>query len=211
MPQKKNPDVAELGRGKTGRVYGALFALLTLLKGLPLAYNKDLQEDKEPLFDVVKTLRQTLAIYTPLLASLKINEEKMQLAVEEGYLNATALAEHLVKNGVTFRSAHSIVGKMVIYCINKKCRLEDLSLPEMQQFAPSLTEKVYQALDVKNAVAACQMNNESKESLLDTELVGFEHQLQLNQAWVSGKNEMLASVYARFDLPLTPPHSISLP
>ena len=117
MPQKKNPDVVELGRGKTGRVYGALFAVLTMLKGLPLAYNKDMQEDKEPLFDVIKTLLQTLSIYSPLLSTLKINKDIMRQAANHGYLNATILAEYLVKKGMCFRAAHEIVGKLDLHSV----------------------------------------------------------------------------------------------
>lgn len=201
MPQKKNPDVAELGRGKTGRVYGALFTLLTLLKGLPLAYNKDLQEDKEPLFDTVKTLRQTLKIYSPLLATIKINSENMRQAVNEGFSNATALAEYLVKKGMIFRLAHEAVGKMVNFCIEKKCRLEDLSLQELKNFSSVITEDVYQILSVENAVAACDYDNRSKLSFLETAYTLDEQQVQTNQVWVSEKTKLLKTVYEKFEIP----------
>lgn len=203
MPQKKNPDIAELGRGKTGRVYGALFSLLTVLKGLPLAYNKDLQEDKEPVFDVVKTLRQTLAIFTPMLATLKINSKNMRQAVEVGYLNATALAEYLVKNGLTFRAAHETVGKMVAFCIDKKCRLEDLSLQEMQNFCSAISNNVYQFLSIEKIVADCNKSYQSPLSLLDIEFTVHEQHLKTSQAWFLAKHELLATVYAKFDIPLS--------
>lgn len=199
MPQKKNPDIAELGRGKTGRVYGALFSLLTTLKGLPLAYNKDLQEDKEPLFDTVKTLYQTLSIYIPLLSTLKINTENMRGAVEHGYLNATALAEYLVKRGMTFRAAHTVVGKIVSLCLAKKCRIEDLPLRDMQQFISDLNEEVYQVLISENIVAAYQAC--LSVDLKTQTLKNFQEQVHANQAWASSKIEFLMSLYARFEVP----------
>lgn len=199
MPQKKNPDVAELGRGKTGRVYGALFSLLTLLKGLPLAYNKDLQEDKEPLFDVVKTLRQTLSIYSPLLASVKVNKESIGKAVDEGYLNATALAEYLVQSGMPFRQAHEVVGKIVAYCIKNECQIEDLPLAEMQKFAPSIKDNVYQRLSNENAVAACDTDKDGM-SHLAREFAVHKHAVDLNEKWFFEKNHLIADVYKKFDM-----------
>jgi argininosuccinate lyase len=187
MPQKKNPDVVELARGKTGRVYGALIALLTILKGLPLAYNKDLQEDKEPLFDTVKTVSQTLMIFVPLLASLQVNKTAMRAAVTEGYLNATALAEHLVRVGLTFREAHEVVGKMVSFCISKNCQLEALTLAEMQQFADCLDEKVYSILVPENIVQAYG-NGEIME------IQPFEAAVLANQTWIVEKVMLLEKV-----------------
>lgn len=201
MPQKKNPDVTELGRGKTGRVYGALFTLLTLLKGLPLAYNKDLQEDKEPLFDVVKTLRQTLTVYVPLLATLTVNSANMRQAAEVGFLNATVLAEYFVKNGMTFRVAHETVGKMVSFCLDKNCRLEDLSLSELQKFSPTITEEVYQILSVENAAAACNKGSDPKATLIEKETAGNTENISKNEQWISEKKERLTSVYANFGIP----------
>lgn len=197
MPQKKNPDVAELARGKTGRVYGALFNILTVLKGLPLAYNKDLQEDKEPLFDTVKTLRQTLLVFVPMLSTLKMNVEAMRLAVDTGYLNATALAEYLVKRGLPFRQAHEVAGKMVALCVHKKCRLEDLSLVEMQTFSPAINADIYYALIAENAVNACYKNS----GLADESLYYAQH-LQASTNWIKTKRELLALIYAKFELPL---------
>ena len=197
MPQKKNPDVVELSRGKTGRVYGALITVLTMLKGLPLAYNKDMQEDKEPLFDVIKTLRQTLSIYSPLLSTLKINDVIMRQAANDGYLNATILAEYLVKKGMRFRAAHEIVGKMVAFCINKQCPIESLSLQEMQQFSTDISEDVYEIISIDNAAAAC-----ISSSLLNEEITLREHQLQANHTWISEKEDLLKSVYVKYSLPM---------
>jgi argininosuccinate lyase len=194
MPQKKNPDVVELGRGKTGRVYGALLTLLTILKGLPLAYNKDLQEDKEPLFDTIKTLCQTLSIYSPMLATIKINSKNMRHAVNDGYLNATALAEYLVKNGVTFRAAHEAAGKIVAFCLQKKCKLEELSLPELQQFSPLINDKVYQILSIENTVAACNVD-------IQSEFLSHVMKMRANQEWVLEKNNLLNNIYTKFNLP----------
>ncbi len=195
MPQKKNPDVVELGRGKVGRVYGALLSVLTMLKGLPLAYNKDLQEDKEPLFDVIKTLCQTLSIYSPLINTLKVNEAVMRQAAQGGYLNATILAEYLVKKGMCFRSAHEVVGKMVAFCINNKCSIENLSLKEMQQFSVMISEEVYEIISIDNACAACVPS-----SLLREEIASSEHQLQVNYRWVAEKTDLLQSVYVKYAL-----------
>lgn len=130
MPQKKNPDVAELIRGKTGRVYGNLLGILTIMKGLPLAYNKDMQEDKPGMFDTVETLKAVIPIFREMLASLTFNTERMLEATAMGFLNATDIADYLVKKGLPFRSAHEVVGRMVLYCTEKKCNIEDLSLSE---------------------------------------------------------------------------------
>lgn len=193
MPQKKNPDVAELGRGKTGRVYGSLFTLLTILKGLPLAYNKDLQEDKEPLFDTVKTLRMTLSIYSPLLQTLKVNAEVMRSATEHGFLNATVLAEYFVKKGMAFRVAHEIVGKLVALCIQKQCRIEDLTLTEMQQFSTNIDEDVYQVLAVENIVAY-------QDASIAAQLEMQSKQVQMTQTWVTEKKNLLSAVNAKIGL-----------
>lgn len=152
MPQKKNPDVCELARGKTGRVYGALMGLLTVLKGLPLAYNKDMQEDKEGLFDTVDTLSLTLDVYTPMLASMTVNKENMREAVENDFSNATNLANYLVAKGITFRVAHKITGKIVLHCIDKKCLLQDLNLDEFKFFEAAFEQDIYQAIDAINVI-----------------------------------------------------------
>jgi argininosuccinate lyase len=143
MPQKKNPDVAELGRGKVGRVYGHLMALLTTLKGLPLTYNSDLQEDKEGLFNVVDTLLSTLNIFTGMLKTMTVRPEKMTEALDKGYLLATDIADYLVKKGETFRNAHAAVGKMVGWASKKNLSLHQISLAEYQKFSDLFDDDVY--------------------------------------------------------------------
>jgi argininosuccinate lyase len=147
MPQKKNPDLLELVRAKTGRVYGHLTALLTTMKGLPLTYNKDMQEDKEPLFDAVDTVEQSLLVLTRLLQEISFNKKRMREAADEGYLVATDLADYLVRKGVTFRQAHEIVGKMVLYALDHKKELRQLTLKEMKGFSGHIGEDVYGWLD----------------------------------------------------------------
>ena len=147
MPQKKNPDLMELVRAKTGRVYGHLTALLTTMKGLPLTYNKDMQEDKEPLFDAVDTVEKSLVVMTRLLKEISFNKERMMQAVDEGYLVATDLADYLVRKGVTFRRAHEIVGKMVLHALDHKKELRQLTLKEMKGFSGQIEKDVYGWLD----------------------------------------------------------------
>jgi argininosuccinate lyase len=200
MPQKKNPDVAELARGKTGRVYGALFSVLTLLKGLPLAYNKDMQEDKEPVFDTVKTLVTTLTVFRPLLETLHINADKMHKAAEEGFLNATDLADYLAQSGIPFRTAHHITGKMVSYCLDKKCRLEDLSLEEMRQFSPHITDEIYPVLSVENIIAVRNVQKEAMFNTIETQLLEAKDRIAVDQQWVAEKQNLLSTISARFGL-----------
>ncbi len=148
MPQKKNPDMAELVRGKTGRVYGDLMALLTTLKGLPLAYNKDMQEDKESVFDAVDTVKMCLQVFTGMVATMKANRENMLLAAQKGFINATDLADYLVKKGLPFRSAYKISGQLVALCIQKNTVLEALELETYRQYSPLFEEDLYQAIDL---------------------------------------------------------------
>jgi len=147
MPQKKNPDLMELVRAKTGRVYGHLMGFLTTMKGLPLSYNKDMQEDKEPLFDTVDTVEQSLIVMTRLLKEMSFNKERMREAVDQGYLVATDLADYLVRKGVTFRQAHEVVGKMVLYALGYKKELRQLTLKEMKGFCKPIEKDVYGWLD----------------------------------------------------------------
>jgi len=147
MPQKKNPDLMELVRAKTGRVYGHLMGFLTTMKGLPLSYNKDMQEDKEPLFDTVDTVEQSLIVMTRLLKEMSFNRERMREAVDQGYLVATDLADYLVRKGVTFRQAHEVVGKMVLYALGRKKELRQLTLKEMKGFCKPIEKDVYGWLD----------------------------------------------------------------
>ncbi|MDI6892786.1 MAG: argininosuccinate lyase [Actinomycetota bacterium] len=152
MPQKKNPDVAELIRGKSGRVFGRLMSMLTVLKGLPLAYNRDLQEDKEALFDAVDTTKMTLKVFTGMLASLKPKPEKMKMAAEEGYLVATDVADYLVRKGLPFREAHEVVGKMVNFCLKRGCQFDQLELKDYRRFSPHFDEGIFEVIRVENSV-----------------------------------------------------------
>ncbi len=152
MPQKKNPDIPELIRGKSGRVVGSLVALLTLMKGLPLTYNRDLQEDKEPVFDTVDTVSASLAIMAELLVNLSFNTKRMQEATETGFITATDLADYLVLKEVPFREAHGIVGRAVAHCIEKNCELPELSLEELASFSPVIEKDVYEVLSVEGSV-----------------------------------------------------------
>ena len=152
MPQKKNPDIAELVRGKTGRVYGALMSLLTTMKGIPLAYNKDMQEDKELVFDAIDTTKGCLALFTGMLASMKFNKKQMENSAKNGFTNATDAADYLVNHGVPFRDAHGIVGQLVIYCIEKNIALDDMTLEEYKAISPVFEEDIYQAISMKTCV-----------------------------------------------------------
>jgi argininosuccinate lyase len=154
MPQKKNPDVPELVRGKTGRVYGHLISLLTLMKSQPLAYNKDNQEDKEPLFDTVDTLKGCLRVFADMIPSMQVRREQMRAAAQRGFTTATDLADYLVRKGVAFRDAHEIVGKAVRYCIEADCDLEALSLDVFQSFSALIEDDVYEVLTLEGSVNA---------------------------------------------------------
>lgn len=152
MPQKKNPDAMELVRGKAGRVFGSLQALLVMLKGLPLAYNKDLQEDKEAIFDVIDTVQSSLEVTTPVLANVTVREDVARRAARTGYMNATELADYLVRKGAPFRTAHEAVGRMVLAAIDRGVELEELSLEEMREHSPIIDEDVYEALSLESTL-----------------------------------------------------------
>ena len=152
MPQKKNPDVAELVRGKTGRVYGSLMGLLTVMKSLPLAYNKDMQEDKEGVFDAVDTVKQCLPVFTAMLSTVRVRKDNMYKAASRGFLNATDCADYLTKKGLPFRDAYKVSGKLVYYCTEHDQTLETLSLAELRQFCPLFDEDVYAALSLEVCV-----------------------------------------------------------
>jgi argininosuccinate lyase (EC 4.3.2.1) len=152
MPQKKNPDAAELVRGKSGRVFGSLMTLLTVMKGIPLAYNKDMQEDKEAVFDAVDTVKSCLSVFSRMLDTVKINKSRMRNAASGGFTNATDLADYLVRKGVPFRDSHEIVGRMVAYCIERNISLEELSLQEMQGFCSLISDDVYDAISLETCV-----------------------------------------------------------
>ena len=152
MPQKKNPDMAELVRGKTGRVYGDLMALLTTLKGLPLAYNKDMQEDKESVFDAVDTVKKCLGIFTPMIATMKPLPDNMLAAAGKGFINATDLADYLVKKGKPFRTAYKIVGEIVAYCIDNGLILETVPMEKYKEFDQSFDDDLYNEISLKTCV-----------------------------------------------------------
>ena len=152
MPQKKNPDIAELVRGKAGRVYGALMSMLTTMKGIPLAYNKDMQEDKELTFDAIDTVKGCLALFTGMLSTITFHKEVMESSAKKGFTNATDAADYLVKHGVAFRDAHGIIGQMVLYCIEKDKAIEELSLEEFQAISPVFDNDIYEAVSLKTCV-----------------------------------------------------------
>ncbi|MGI6334023.1 MAG: argininosuccinate lyase [Saccharofermentanales bacterium] len=152
MPQKKNPDVAELARGKTGRVYGALMTLLTVMKGLPLAYNKDMQEDKEAIFDAIDTVQLCLPVLTDMLRTMTVHKSNLAQAAKGGFTNATDLADYLVGKGLPFRSAHEVSGKLISYCLERNLALSDLELTEFKSFSPLIGQDVYDAINIANCV-----------------------------------------------------------
>ena len=152
MPQKKNPDIAELVRGKTGRVYGALASILTTMKGIPLAYNKDMQEDKELVFDAIDTTKGCLALFTGMLKTMKFNDARMEESAKHGFTNATDAADYLVNHGVPFRDAHGIVGQLVLYCIEHKKALDDMTMEEFKAISPVFEEDIYDAISMKTCV-----------------------------------------------------------
>ena len=152
MPQKKNPDIAELVRGKTGRVYGALVSLLTTMKGIPLAYNKDMQEDKELSFDAMDTAKGCIALFTGMIDTMKFNQEVMRNSSKNGFTNATDAADYLVNHGVPFRDAHGIVGQIVLYCIDKNMAIDDMSLEELKAISPVFEEDIYDAISMETCV-----------------------------------------------------------
>lgn len=152
MPQKKNPDIAELIRGKTGRVYGALTSLLTTMKGIPLAYNKDMQEDKELSFDAIDTVKGCISLFTGMIASMNFRKDVMEASAKNGFTNATDVADYLVNKGVPFRDAHGISGRLVLKCIAKNCALDDLSLEEFKEESPAFENDVFEAISMKTCV-----------------------------------------------------------
>ncbi len=152
MPQKKNPDVAELIRGKTGRVYGHLMGLLTTMKGIPLAYNKDMQEDKEPIFDAVDTVKLCLPVFCDMIATMKVNKTNMLKGAKGGFTNATDLADYLVKKGLPFREAHAVVGRMVFYAIEHDKNLDDFSMAEFKEFSSMIEDDIYDAISMQTCV-----------------------------------------------------------
>ena len=177
MPQKKNPDIAELVRGKTGRVYGDLMAMLTVLKGIPLAYNKDMQEDKESIFDAIDTVKQCLTVFPPMLKTLKALPDNMLKAAQKGFINATDLADYLTKKDIPFRTAYKLVGQIVAYCIEKNTVLEALTIEQYQQFHALFEKDVFEAISLKKCV-------ESRISAGGTNQASAEEQIKYIEKFI---------------------------
>ena len=177
MPQKKNPDMAELIRGKTGRVYGDLMSLLTVMKGLPLAYNKDMQEDKEPVFDAYDTLSMSLLMMTGMLSTLKVNKERMAQSAKTGFMNATDAADYLVSKGLAFRDCHEIIGRLVLYCIENGKALEELTLDELKKFSPVFDSDVYAHIDIKTCISAKKSEGSTSFESVKKQIAVIENSL----------------------------------
>ncbi|MBZ4671843.1 MAG: argininosuccinate lyase [Deferribacteraceae bacterium] len=178
MPQKKNPDIPELIRGKTGRVYGNMISLFTTMKGLPLAYNKDMQEDKEPVFDTVDTLKASLKIFSPMIEKMKLNKSKMYSSAKLGFSTATDLADYLVRRGLPFRDAHHVVGRAVAYCLDKGVDLSDLTIEELKGFSELIKDDIYDYITLEASV-------NSRKATGGTAKVSVEHQIKLGQEFLS--------------------------
>ncbi|QKY69822.1 argininosuccinate lyase [Lentibacillus sp. CBA3610] len=191
MPQKKNPDVAELVRGKTGRVYGHLTGMLTMLKGLPLAYNKDMQEDKEGMFDTAETLRGALGLLAPMIETMHVKKESMYQAVRQDYSNATDLADYLTDKGMTFRESHEAVGNIVLHCINENKYLLDLSLEEFQTFSKLIEADIFKALSPEAVVDARKAYGGTGKESVKQQLEKAEGLLKENQDWYEMKFKYL--------------------
>ncbi|MCO7127347.1 argininosuccinate lyase [Sporolactobacillus shoreicorticis] len=183
MPQKKNPDVSELLRGKTGRVFGHLVGLLTVLKGLPLAYNKDMQEDKEGIFDTVKTLEGALNLLAPILETMTVKKDRMRYAVEKDYSNATDIADYLAKKGMPFREAHAVTGKMVLYAIENKKYLLELDLEEYKQFSPLFEKDIFEALLPENVMRARESEGGTAPHQIEKQLKLAETSLHQSESF----------------------------
>ncbi|WP_163538915.1 argininosuccinate lyase [Gracilibacillus sp. YIM 98692] len=185
MPQKKNPDVAELVRGKTGRVYGHLMGMLTTLKGLPIAYNKDMQEDKEGMFDTVETLKGALALFAPMVETMEVKKDNMYEAVAEDFSNATDLADYLVNKDLPFREAHAVVGQVVLHCIQENKYLLDLSLEDFQQFSSLITEDIYDVLSPKAVVNARNVVGGTAKNRVEDQIKQAENVLSNSKQWIA--------------------------
>ena len=182
MPQKKNPDMAELIRGKSGRVFGHLMAMLTTMKGLPLAYNKDMQEDKEGVFDAVDTIKMCLPVFTKMLATMTVNKDTMYSAAKKGFMNATDAADWLVKRGVPFRDAHEIIGRLVLYSINNDKSLDELTLDEYKAISDIFTEDIYKAISLEECVNSRKVDGGPSESYI-------KGLIELNKQYISEMEE----------------------
>lgn len=177
MPQKKNPDIAELVRAKTGRVYGALMSMLTVMKGIPLAYDKDIQEDKELTFDAIDTTKGCLALFTGMISTMTFRKDVMEASAKKGFTNATDAADYLVKHGVAFRDAHGIVGQLVLYCIEKNKALDDMTLDEFKAVSPVFEEDIYEAISLKTCVEKRAVTGAPGRTAMEQALTLFRQQL----------------------------------
>lgn len=175
MPQKKNPDMAELIRGKSGRVYGDLMSLLTICKGLPLAYNKDLQEDKEPIFDAADTLKASIGIFTEMILTMHVRKEKMESAAKYGYMNATDAADYLVAKGIPFRDCHEIIGKIVLHCINKGIAIEEMTMDEFKSFSDKFDEDIYDKISIRACIEAKRSKGSTSFESVNQQLADIEN------------------------------------
>ncbi|NKB46943.1 MAG: argininosuccinate lyase [Legionellales bacterium] len=191
MPQKKNPDVAELARGKTGRVVGALMSLFTVLKGLPLAYNKDLQEDKQGLFDVVQTIEKTLAVYTPMLASMHVHTDRLSQTVRDDFSNATQIANYLAAKGIPFRQAHTITGQIILHCLEQNKLLSELSLKQYQTFSNQFSEDIFSELDIINVIESHQADGGTAKRSVQQQIQQAYDQLAQFQQWLTKHQPLL--------------------
>lgn len=194
MPQKKNPDVAELVRGKTGRVYGNLVGMLTVLKSLPLAYNKDMQEDKEGMLDTVATLDGALRLFAPMISTMKVNKERMRQAVRQDFSNATDIADFLVNKGLPFRQAHEVIGKTVLYCIQRGVYLLDLTLDEFKQFSSLFDESIYDVLQPEQVVNARNVYGGTAAPQVEGAIQRAAGALSDTQLWMEQHQPALATV-----------------
>ncbi|RCW73084.1 argininosuccinate lyase [Saliterribacillus persicus] len=191
MPQKKNPDVAELVRGKSGRVYGHLIGMLTTLKGLPLAYNKDMQEDKEGMFDTVETLKGALGLFAPMIATMDVKKDNMYEAVAKDFSNATDLADYLVGKDLPFREAHAVVGQVVLHCINENKYLLNLTLEEFKGFSDLIDEDIYAVLDPKAVVNARNVIGGTAKNRVEDQITHSETILEKEKAWIEAHVEIV--------------------
>jgi argininosuccinate lyase len=193
MPQKKNPDFAQLTRGSTGRVYGSLFSLLTTMKGLPLTYNKDMQEDKEGLFDTVDTLIGSLNVVAAMVKTWRVNADRMRFAADQGFTNATDAADYLAKRGLPFREAHEVVGKLVRHCIERNTYLSALTLEELKGFSSLFEVDIFEALSLENVVNRRGTVGATGTQPVLNQIDEMKRRVKDDQRWLKEHQEGIAS------------------
>lgn len=195
MPQKKNPDICELVRGKTGRFYGHLMAVLTMMKGIPMAYDKDMQEDKEGVFDAIDNLKFALTIYAAMVDGMKVNKERMRNVLETDFSNATDMADYLAKKGLPFREAHAVVGKAVHYCIEKGIVLQQLSLQELQDMSPLFGDDIHHYLDIETCVRQRKTYNGTAPSSVERQCNAGDGAVKEEKITLAHWDDIVSSVY----------------